>query len=219
MAAELSVVTERLPKSQVGMNIEVPAEVVDATYDRVLSRLASRARIEGFRPGRAPRALVEARIGPAVLREEVVETMVPEVIRQALEGESIDPIDNPDVEVVELERGRPAKLKATISVMPEVTLADATKLKVEPPDHTHGVTEEMLERRLDDLREPMAEITPVEREVRNGDIAVIDIEVAVDGKVVESETRRSTEAEVKDGVLLPELVEVLPGTFVGETRE
>jgi trigger factor len=217
MAAELSVVTERLPKSQVGMNIEVPAEIVDATYDRVLNRLASSARIEGFRPGRAPRALVEARIGPAVLREEVVETMVPDVLRQAMERESIDPIDNPDVEVVELERGRPARLKATISVMPEVTLGDASKIKVEP--HSHEVTDEMLERRLDDLREPMAEITPVEREVREGDIAVIDIEVEVDGGIVESETRKSTEAEVKEGVLLPELVAVLPGSFAGETRE
>jgi len=217
--AELSVVTERLPKSQVGMNIEVPAEVVDATYDRVLNRLASRARIEGFRPGRAPRALVEARIGPAVLREEVVETMVPDVIRQALEGESIDPIDNPDVEVLELERGRPAKLKATISVMPEVDLADVTTLKIAPPDHSHDVTDEMLERRLEDLREPMAEITPVEREVRKGDIAVIDVEVELDGTIIESETRKSTEAEIKDGVLLPELIEVLPGTFVDEGRE
>jgi len=215
----LSVVTERLPKSQVGMTIEVPADVVDATYDRVLNRLASRAKIEGFRPGKAPRALVEARIGPAVLREEVVETMVPEVVRQALDEKSIDPIDNPDVEVLELERGRPAKLKATISVMPEVTLADAATLNVEPPDHTHEVTDEMLERRLDDLREPMAEITPVEREVRSGDIAVIDIEVEADGRIVESESRKSTEAEVKEGVLLPELVAVLPGTFVGETRE
>jgi len=216
---QLSVVTERLPKSQVGMNIEVPAEVVDATYDRVLSRLASRAKIEGFRPGRAPRALVEARLGPAALREEVVETMVPDVIRQALDKESIDPIDNPDVEVVELERGKPAKLKATISVMPEVTLPNATALKIELPDHSHEVTDEMLERRLDDLREPMAEITPVEREVRTGDIAVIDIEVEVDGKIIDSESSKSTEAEVKDGVLLPELVAVLPGTFVGETRE
>ena len=201
------------------MTIEVPAEVVDATYDRVLNRLASRAKIEGFRPGKAPRALVEARIGSAVLREEVVETMVPEVVRQALDQKSIDPIDNPDVEVLELERGRPARLKATISVMPEVTLADVTKLNVEPPDHTHEVTDEMLERRLADLREPMAEITPVEREVRTGDIAVIDIEVEAGGQVVESETRKSTEAEVKEGVLLPELIAVLPGTFVGETRE
>src|SRR5437016_11600509 len=201
------------------MTIEVPADVVDATYDRVLSRLASRAKIEGFRPGKAPRALVEARIGPAALREEVVETMVPEVVRQALDEKAIDPIDNPDVEVLELERGRPAKLKATISVMPEVTLAELTKLKVEPPDHTHEVTDEMVERRLEDLRDPMAEITPVEREVRTGDIAVIDIEVEADGQIVESETRKSTEAEVKEGVLLPELNAVLPGTFVGETRE
>src|SRR5438445_10423475 len=112
MAAELSVVTERLPKSQVGMNIEVPAEVVDATYEKVLNRLASRAKIEGFRPGRAPRALVEARIGPAVLREEVVDTMVPEVLRQALDEKSIDPIDNPDVEVLELELCRSAQFNA-----------------------------------------------------------------------------------------------------------
>src|ERR1700716_4421985 len=145
MATPLSVVTEQLPKSQVGMTIEVPAETVDATYDRVLNRLTSKAKIEGFRPGRAPRALVEARLGPAVLREEVVETIVPQVMRQALEEESIDPIDNPDVEVLELERGRPARLKATVSVMPQVTLADIATL---PPDmHTHEVTEEMLARR------------------------------------------------------------------------
>ena len=219
MPESLSIETERLPKSQVGVTIEVPAAVVDATYNRVLDRLASRAKIEGFRPGRAPRALIEARLGPAALREEVVETMVPEVVQQALTERSIDPIDNPDVEVLELERGKPARLKATVSVMPEVDLADASTLKVEAPDHTHEVTDELLERRLDELREPMAEITPVEREVRNGDIAVIDIEVEADGKVVESETRKATEAEVKEGVLLPELVEVLPGTFTDETRE
>jgi trigger factor len=199
------------------MTIEVPAATVDATYDRVLNRLASRAKIEGFRPGRAPRALVEARIGPAALREEVVETMVPEVVRQALDEKSIDAIDNPDVEVLELERGRPAKLKATISVYPEVTLGDARALHVATTPIE--VTEEMLERRLEDVREPMAEITPVEREVRTGDVAVIDVEVEVDGKIVESETQKSMEAEVKDGVLLPELIAVLPGTFVDETRE
>lgn len=219
MAEPLSVTTERLPKSQVGMTIEVPAEKVDATYDRVLNRLASRAKIEGFRPGRAPRALVEARIGAAALREEVVETMVPEVVREALEGESIDPIDNPDVEVLELERGRPARLKATISIMPEITLADVATLSVPAPDHSHEVTDEMLERRLEELREPLAEITPVEREVRTGDLALIDVEVEADGKVVESESRKAMEAEVKEGVLLPELLAVLPGSFTGEQRE
>src|SRR5437879_13344251 len=130
----ISVTTEQLPKRQVAMTIEVPVETVDATYERVLNRLASRAKLEGFRPGRAPRALVEARLGPAALREEVVETMVPEVIRQAMAEQSITPIDNPDVEVVELERGRPARLKATVTVMPEVTLGDATALVVATAD-------------------------------------------------------------------------------------
>jgi trigger factor len=217
MPPDLSVVTEQLPKSQVGMTIEVPTEVVDATYERVLNRLVSRAKIEGFRPGRAPRALVEARLGPAVVREEVVETMVPEVIRQALEEKSLDPIDNPDVEVLELERGKPARLKATISVMPEVTLADIATLQ--PDLHGHDVTDEMLERRLEDVRQPMAEITPVEREARLGDIAIIDVEVEADGEVIESETQKAMEAELRDGVLLPELLAVLPGTFVDETRE
>ncbi len=217
MPAELSVVTEQLPKSQVGMTIEVPTELVDATYERVLNRLASRARIEGFRPGKAPRSLVEARLGPAAVREEVVEAMVPDVMRQALQDKAIDPIDNPDVEVLELERGRPARLKATISVMPEVTLPDIATLH--PDLHGHDVTEEMLERRLEDVRQPMAEITPVEREARLGDIAVIDVEVEVDGELVESETQKAMEAELKEGVLLPELLAVLPGTFVDETRE
>jgi trigger factor len=217
MPEPLSVVTEQLPKSQVGMTIEVPTEVVDATYEKVLNRLVSRAKIEGFRPGRAPRSLVEARLGPAAVREEVVEAMIPEVMRQAMVEKSIDPIDNPDVEILELERGRPAKLKATISVMPEVTLADITTLQ--PDLHGHEVTEEMLERRLEELREPMAEITPVERELRMGDLAVIDVEVEVDGERVESESRQAMEAELKEGVLLPELLAVLPGTFVDETRE
>jgi len=214
--SNLSVKTEPLPKSQVGITIEVPADMVDATYEKVLNRLASRSKLEGFRPGRAPRALVEARIGPAALREEVVEAIVPEVIRQALQEKSIDPIDNPDVEVVELERGRPAQLKATVTVMPEVTLADASSLNVATP--TVEVTDEMVERRLEDVREPMAEITPVEREARAGDVAVIDVEVEADGAVVPSESRSAMEAELKEGALLPELLAAIPGAMVGETR-
>jgi trigger factor len=212
----LSVVTEQLPKSQVGMTIEVPAETVDATYDRVLNRLTSKARIEGFRPGRAPRSLVEARLGPAVVREEVVELMVPEIMRQVLKDGAIDPIESPDVEVLELERGRPARLKATVSVMPEVKLGEVPKL--EEPVEPIEITDEMVDHRLEDLREPQAEITPVEREARKGDIVVIDVVVDVDGTVIESETRNAMEAELKDGVLIPELLAAIPGAKVGETR-
>jgi trigger factor len=216
MPSSLSVTTETLPKSQVGMTIEVPAETVEATYEKVLNRLASKAKLEGFRPGRAPRALVEARLGPAAIREEVVETIVPEVIREALAEKSISPIDNPDVEVLELERGRPARLKATVTVMPQVALGDARALDVATP--SVDVTDEMIERRLEDVREPMAEITPVEREASIGDIVVIDVEVEAGGVVVPSESRQAMEAELKEGVLLPELIEAIKGANVGDTR-
>ena len=216
MAEPFSVLVERLPKSQVEMTIDVPAETVDATFDRVLNRLTSKAKIEGFRPGKAPRALVEARLGASVLREEVVEVLVPDAVSQALKDQSINPIDNPDVQILELERGKPAKLKATVSVMPEVKLADASKLNVQAPKLE--VTEEMLERRIAELSEPLAEITPVERRVQTGDVVVMDIEVTVDGQVVESESRKASEGEVKEGVLLPELLAVLPGAKVDEER-
>src|SRR5258708_19683963 len=111
MAEPLAVETEPLPKSQVGMTIEVPAEVVDAAYERVLKRLVSRAKIEGFRPGRAPRSLVEARLGPAVVREEVVEAMIPEVMRQAMVEKSIAPIDNPHFDLLHLDPAPPPKLQ------------------------------------------------------------------------------------------------------------
>src|SRR5437764_3098893 len=90
-----AVTAENLPGSQVGLTIEIPQAAVDAAYERVLSRLVQRAKIEGFRPGKAPRALVEARLGPAAVREEVIETLVPQVVSQVIEERSLDAIDTP----------------------------------------------------------------------------------------------------------------------------
>src|SRR6266511_2145571 len=103
-AADVSVVTETLPGSQVGLTIEVPPEQVDRAFDRALNRLAKRVRIGGFRPGKAPRPLLEARLGPAAIRDEVVESLVPGLLSQALRDHSIEAIDRPRVEVQELER-------------------------------------------------------------------------------------------------------------------
>src|SRR5256885_461818 len=92
-AADVSVVTEPLPGSQVGLTIEVPPEQVDRAYDRALNRLAQRVKIGGFRPGKAPRPLLEARLGPAAIRDEVVEALVPGLVSQALRDNKIDAID------------------------------------------------------------------------------------------------------------------------------
>jgi len=213
-AADVSVVTESLPGSQVGLTIEVPTEQVDRAYERALNRLAQRVRIGGFRPGKAPRPLVEARVGPAALREEVVDTLVPNLVSQALRDNKIDAIDRPRVEVQELERGRPGRFTARVSVMPEVVLPDLATLAVERPRTT--VDDEMVERRLRELRERLAEVEPVERDVRTGDVIVADLRVLVDGVEVPSEGRKATEVEVVEDKVIPELLAALPGHAVGD---
>src|SRR5260370_17379181 len=125
-------------------------------------------------------------------------------------------IDKQEVEILELERGRPAKLRATIRVMPEVTLADIATLQ--PALHGHEVTEEMLERRLEEVREPMAEITPVEREARLGDIAIIDVEGEAHGELVASESRQAVEPKLNAGVPLPHLPAMPPSTRRDHSR-
>ena len=211
------VVAENLPGSQVGLSIEIPQATVDAAYERVLSRLAQRAKIEGFRPGKAPRALVEARLGPAAVREEVIEALVPQVVSQVIEERSIDAIDTPKVDVLEFERGRPARLSARVSVYPEVKLPDLDSVQVEEPPAE--VTDELVERRIEELLDRLAEVEPVEREVRVGDVIVADLDVEVDGTPREAEARRATEVEVKEGVLIPELLAAVPGKRVGEVAE
>lgn len=215
--SDVSVEVKELPKSRLELSFEVAAQRVDAVYERVLQRLAQRVKIEGFRPGKAPRAVLEARLGPTALREEVIDALVPETVAKALVDHEIDAVDRPQVEVGELERGRPGRFTATVTVRPEVTLPDLRSLEVERP--STNVDDDLVERRIGELRERRAVLEPVERELRTGDIAVIDLDVLVDGQAVAGEERRASEIEVQEGVLIPELLAVLPGAKIDETRE
>jgi trigger factor len=211
---DVSVVTETLPGSQVGLTIEVPEAQVDGAYDRVLQRLSQRVRIEGFRPGKAPRALVEARLGASAIREEVIDALVPQAVDKALRDREIEAIDRPRVEIQELERGRPARFTAKVSVWPEVTLPDLDALQVEKA--STEVTDEMVDQRLLELRERLAEIEPVEREAQLADVVVGDLRVLVEGNEVASESRTASEIELREGVVIPELLAALPGHKTGD---
>jgi trigger factor len=211
---DVSVLTETLPGSRVGLTIEVPPGQVDAAYERVIDRLRRRVRVQGFRPGKAPRALVESRVGLDALREEVAEALIPPVVAQALEDNAINAIDRPQVEIQQLERGHPGRFIAHVSVMPTVRLPDLSTLEMERP--RTEVDDELVERRLEAHLDRLAEVEPVEREVREGDIVVGDLKVFVDDQEVPDEARTAVELEVKDGVLLPELLTALPGANVGD---
>src|ERR1700730_2412825 len=159
--SQLTISRETLPGSQVALAIEVPADEVDRAFEKVITRLSQKARIQAFRPGKAPRAVVEARLGPQAIREEAIEALVPEVVNRALSESGIEPIDRPRGDVIEVERGKAAQLSATVSVMPEVELPDLDSIRVERP-HTE-VTDEMVDLRVGELLDSQASLEPVER--------------------------------------------------------
>jgi len=213
----LTISREALPGSQVALTIEVPASELEAAYEKTLRKLTQKVKVQGFRPGKAPRAVLEARLGAEAIREEVIESFVPEVVNRALTESELEPIDRPRVDLIEFERGKPARFTATVSVMPAVTLADLDVIRMEPS--VTEVTDEMVDQRVQELLETQAALEPVERPVEEGDVIVADLDVSTAGVDVPSQARRAMEIEVKDGVLIPELHQAVIGKSTGEVAE
>lgn len=199
------------------LTIEVPADEVEAAFERVIRKLSQKVKIQGFRPGKAPRAVVEARLGLPAIREEVIEELVPQVVSRALAESGLDPIDRPQVDLIEFERGKPGRFTATVSVMPEVTLADLGQVRLEK--QRTEVTDEMVDSRVEELLETQASLEPVERPVREGDVIVADLDVSAGGVEVASAARKAMEVEVKEGVLIPELTAAVIGKSTDEVAE
>jgi len=215
--SELTIRTETLPGSQVGLTIEVAAEEVDAAFERVIEKLSRKVKIQGFRPGKAPRAVILARLGGEAIREEAIEDLVPRVVSRAIAEKNVDAIDTPRVDILDFEQGKAARFKATVSVMPDVRLPDLGAIVIEKPGTK--VTDEMVDQRLAELLETQATLVPVEREAREGDVVVADLEVSVDGREVANASRKAMEIEIKEGVLIPELHAAVPGKKVDEVAE
>jgi trigger factor len=213
----LSISRETLPGSQVALTIEVPAAELEAAYEKTLRKLTQKVKVQGFRPGKAPRAVLEARLGAEAIKEEVIEAFVPEIVNRALSESSLEPIDRPRVDLIEFERGKPARFTATVSVMPEVKVPDLSLLRVERSPTE--VTDEMVDERVRELLETQATLEPVERPVEVGDVIVADLDVSTGGVEVPSAARRAMEIEVKEGVLIPELREAVVGKSTGEVAE
>src|SRR5512140_3557032 len=115
---------KREPGARAVLEVEVDADRVTRQADRVFERHNQKARIPGFRPGKAPRAMYERQYGTEHLWTEAAEDVIDETYREIVDLEDITPIDNPAVEVTELEPGKPLKSKATVVVKPQIALGD-----------------------------------------------------------------------------------------------
>ena len=166
--------------SVVTLAVDIDAERVRAATDRVFQRRVRQAKIPGFRPGKAPRAIYERTYGTEHLWHEAAEDVVDETYREIVQREGFEPLDRPEVEIGELAPERPVHYAATFPVRPEVAVGDygAHGARVEPTP----VTDEDVERTIAGMRDHHAELRPVERPATGGDVLTIDLDASIDGR-------------------------------------
>ena len=210
----MKVTTQQAEKRQVILEIEMePAELNEA-LDHAYHHLVARYAVPGFRKGKAPRNILERHIGKAAFTEEAVEHWVPEAYEKAIEEQKIDPIAQPHIELLGTE---PVKFKATVPLKPVVTLGDYKSIRVaaQPVE----VTEEMVDKTVDRLRQQRAVYSPVERPVQFGDMINADMQSNIGEKELLNEKDAPYRVMKDVPVPVAGFAEKLEGMVKDEERE
>ncbi len=214
-ASEIEVSVERLPGSQAQISAQAPATEVDRALQQALGRLGRQVRLPGFRPGKAPPAVVERAVGWEAIRQEAVDQLLPTVYARALSQAELEPVASPSISEVVLERGEPFRFVASVVVRPEVTLGDYRTIRV--PTEVKSVSEQDVEGTLAALRQRYAQLSDAgDREIRSGDVVNAELTMRHGDQVVGSE-RQLQSLDLDQGELLPGMAEQLEGAKAGDT--
>lgn len=205
--------TERVEKDRVKLRVEVPPAALEPSVDAIYRKWAKDIKVPGFRKGKVPRQLIDARVGPEVIREEALREALPDLYREAMKAEDLDAITTPEVEVVEFEPNSPIVFEATVDVRPQIELPDFSTLKIEGP--TPEVTDEDVNEQLDRLRDRFAELEPVGRAAKRGDFVLVDLNGYQNGELVEGATAPDYLYEIGSGNGPPKLDAELEGEKAG----
>jgi trigger factor len=205
------------PKSSVLLEIEVPPDRFERAVRDAVGRLARRTRVAGFRPGKAPRPILERVLGPGVVVDDAVDHLVQDAFREAVIEQGIVPLTNADVEVVEAIEGKPLRFKATVQVRPEVTLGDYAGFNFTP--EIEDVDEAKVDKVVDELRDQNATLAAVEdRGAQNGDWAVIGFTGTRDGEPFDGGTADRMPLILGEDRLIPGFEANLVGLRPGESK-
>lgn len=214
----MQVTTEKIDNHKVTMTMEVPQEEVGKAIEKAYHKLASKVNIPGFRKGKAPRRVLEARLGKEAVMDEVFEILATPAYSKALEEQNIEPVGRPEVEVINLKENEPFVFKATVVAKPEVVLGQYKGLAVTKP--VVVVTEEEVEQSLESMRNRQAKMVVMENtELSNGDFAIIDFAGSVDGVPFEGGEGKGYPLEIGSGSFIPGFEEQLIGAKTGDERD
>jgi trigger factor len=225
----MKVTQEKLPKSQIGLEIEIPAETTKKVYEKVVQNLARTADIPGFRKGKVPRQILLQRMGAQRIKEAALEELVQDGLRQAIAQEEIKALGNYQLVstfeqlIGQFQPGEPLTFAASVDVPPEVNLGEYSGLSITAEETQPDP--ESVDKFLEERRVEQATLIPVEsRPAQIGDVAVVDYSGRFAGEGEESEEISGAQAtdfqiELGEGKFLQDIIEGIEGMNPGETKE
>ena len=191
---------EQLSPTRVRLNVEVPFTELQPDFERAYKELAKQVRLPGFRPGKAPAKLLEARIGREAMLDQVINEALPARYGQAVTESDVRPLGQPDIEVTKKEYGQELVFTAEVDVRPDITLPDLSTLNVtvDPVE----VSDEEIDAELQSLRARFGTLTGVDRPAQAGDFVSIDLSASVEGEAVPEAATTGLSHEVGSGRLV-----------------
>ncbi|MEU1526983.1 trigger factor [Nocardia rhamnosiphila] len=209
---------EQLSPTRVRINVEVPFEELKPDFDRAYKALAKQVRIPGFRPGKAPAKLLEARLGRGAVLEQVVNDALPGRYSEAVTTTEVKVIGQPEIEITKIEDGQELAFTAEVDVRPEIALPEDYSTIAVTVDAIE-ITDADIDEQLQSLRQRFGTLTGVERPVQDGDFVSIDLSATVDGEEVPEAATTGLSHEVGSGQLIEGLDETLIGMSAEESKE
>lgn len=206
---------ERLTPTRVRISVEVPFAELQGDFDRAYKQLAQQVRLPGFRPGKAPAKLLEARVGRGAVLEQVVNDALPARYSEAVTTEELRPLGQPEIEVTKIEDGEELTFTAEVDVRPDIDLPDLSELKISVDPIV--VADDEVEAELSGLRARFGTLKGVERPAETGDFVSIDLSASVDGEDVPDGKTEGLSHEIGSGQLIEGLDEAIVGLSDGES--
>lgn len=214
----MTVKWEKLEGNTGVLTVEVSAEKVNEGLTAAFNKVVKQVNVPGFRKGKMPRPMFEKRFGVESLYQDALDILLPEAYGNAIDEAGIEPIDRPDIDIEQMEKGKELIFKATVQVKPEVTLGDYKGLEVEEFDTT--VTDEDVTKELETLQNRQAELVVKEEGTAElGDTVVLDFEGFVDGEAFEGGKAENHSLELGSGSFIPGFEEQLVGVATGESKD
>lgn len=211
----MTVTIEKLEKNEVKLNIEVESSVVSFEYDKACKRLAQRVRIPGFRPGKAPKNMVEKYVGVAALQREVIDSVLPTIFENTIEENKFDLVSAPSVESFEFADDKTLKIVAKFELKPEVKLETYKGMAVEVEEFKPAA--DALDKELEHLADRFSTLNDVtDRKSVETDLVNIDFDGYVDGEEIKGGSAKNYVLDLAHSNFIPGYAEQLVGHEVGE---